>query len=77
MSSNVIVTNTTTRPVFVAGRMLGVGASLECDAAQVPACLKPTKKADTQDAVQAMEQENTPPKTDEDLLVEAAKAKKQ
>ena len=75
--SKVIVTNTTSRPIFVAGRMLGVGASLECDAENVPACLKPIKQAGTQNTAPATEQETTPPKTDEELLVEAVgKAKK-
>ena len=41
-----IITNTTERPLFVAGRMLQPGQSCECDAHDIPACLIPITPAD-------------------------------
>lgn len=76
--SKVIVTNTTVKPVFVAGRLLGVGMSMEVEAHQVPDCLQPlTPATETPEPAPVTGQTETPPSTDEERLVEAAaKAKK-
>ena len=75
--SKAIITNTTGKPVFVAGKLLGCGMSMEVEAHQVPDCLNPVKQADTETkANPATGQATTePPKTDEERLVEAVKAK--
>lgn len=77
MSNVVIITNTIGKPLFILGKFLAAGASMEVDQAAVPDCLR---DSDTDVAATAAEPpevtqpEPTPP-SDEDLLLAAVKAK--
>ncbi len=80
--SKVIVTNTTKRPIVIRGRLVHIGASVECEEHEVPEALSDQLTA-AQLTVSA-ESESTPisaegsipEPTAEELLVAAVKGKK-
>ncbi|OQX16141.1 MAG: hypothetical protein BWK73_04570 [Thiothrix lacustris] len=79
--SKVIVTNTLGKPIFIFGKLITPGASLELDEGDVPDALKKSvskpEDATKQPATEGVVTDPPPAKTDEELLVEAAaKAKK-
>lgn len=80
MMSKVIVTNTLGKPIFIFGKLITPGASIELDAGDVPDALKQSVTPVGEAAVEPVAEvtgDKGPAKTDEELLVAAAaKAKK-
>ena len=78
--SKVIVTNTTKRPIVIGGRLIHVGASVECEAHDVPDALRdqlPTQSvAETADHPPLDAEQNPTAPTAEELLVAAVKGNK-
>ena len=83
--SKVVITNTTNAPVFVAGRLLTCGASIEAFESEVPDCLRsqiPTTANEAEASKEEGEGDDmtTDPANDdelaEDALIAAAGKKK-
>lgn len=73
--SNVIITNTTGTPIFISGKLLTAGMSMEVGEHDIPDCLRAA--AQSQDPSEKTPPDATgkgvpPAPTDEELLVAAA-----
>lgn len=75
--SKVIITNTIGKPLFVLGKLLAAGASMEVDEESVPECLRGNETDCVTKSTEPAEtaQTDTTPPSDEDLLLAAVKAK--